>query len=215
MHSSVCAPATTSRPTPSSDSTVSSVVSSNESGYAFCTCGSATSGLSSGTMRHGSVPCSRCSLLCWTQTTGTSALRAFSTRSDTFATTVSRSCPSATTPVCTSTTSSAVLGRFSSVAMPSSIPYERHLTPAPMIADLHAHYPMHVVTDVEPGTAVGLMTEAGARPRLADKVRALILRVAMRLGSDKDYWSGHRISVPYMQEGGVGLVLSVLYRPFE
>jgi membrane dipeptidase len=84
-----------------------------------------------------------------------------------------------------------------------------------MIADLHAHYPMHVVADVGPGTAVGLMTEAGGRPRLSDRLRALILRVAMRLGSDKDLWSGHRISVPYLQEGGVGLVLSVLYRPFE
>ena len=83
-----------------------------------------------------------------------------------------------------------------------------------MIADLHAHYPMHVVADVDPGTAVGLMTRARPRPRLSDRLRALILRVAMRLGSDKDYWSGHRISVPYMREGGVGLVLSVLYRPF-
>ena len=84
-----------------------------------------------------------------------------------------------------------------------------------MIADLHAHYPMHVVADVEPGTAAGLMTEAGARPRLVDKLRALVLRVAVRLGSDKDLWSGHRVSVPYMREGGVGLALSVLYRPFE
>ena len=80
-----------------------------------------------------------------------------------------------------------------------------------MIADLHAHYPMHVVADVEPGTSVGLMTEAGARPRLVDKLRALVLRVAVRFGSDKDLWSGHRISVPYMREGGVGLALSVLY----
>jgi hypothetical protein len=84
-----------------------------------------------------------------------------------------------------------------------------------MIADLHAHYPMHVVADVQPGTTVALMTEAGARPRLADKLRALVLRVAMRLGSDRDERSGHRISVPYMREGGVGLALSVLYRPFE
>jgi microsomal dipeptidase-like Zn-dependent dipeptidase len=84
-----------------------------------------------------------------------------------------------------------------------------------MIADLHAHYPMHVVADVEPGTTVGLMTQASERPRVADKLRALILRVAIRLGSDRDLWSGHRISVPYMLEGGVGVVFSVLYRPFE
>src|SRR6201999_3106153 len=102
-----------------------------------------------------------------------------------------------------------VLGRFSSVAMAQSIPWaKRRCHPfwsAAMIADLHAHYPMHVVADVETGATVGPMAEAGAPPRLADKLRALILRVAMRLGSDRDEWSGHRISVPYMREGGVGL----------
>ena len=58
-----------------------------------------------------------CSSACWTQTTGTSSRRALSTRLDTFATTASRSCARSTALTCTSTTSSAVFGRFASVAM--------------------------------------------------------------------------------------------------
>ena len=64
-----------------------------------------------------SLPGARCSLECWTHTTGTSACRARSTSVETFATTVSRSCVPPTTPFCTSITRSAVSGRFSSVAM--------------------------------------------------------------------------------------------------
>src|SRR3954469_12889477 len=116
MHSSVCAPATTRRPTPRPASTVSRPVSSNASPYCFSTSGSASSGFSSGTIRHGSLPrASPSSSLCWTQTTGTSSRRAFSTSAPTFATTASRSCAPPTTPFWTSTTSRAVFGRFSSV----------------------------------------------------------------------------------------------------
>src|SRR3954470_15521264 len=57
------------------------------------------------------------SSLCCTHTTGTSSRRARSTRVETLATTASRSCAPPTTPFWTSTTSSAVFGRFSSVAM--------------------------------------------------------------------------------------------------
>jgi hypothetical protein len=56
MHASVCAPTTTSRPTARPDSTVSRVVSSKASPYAFSTCGSASSGASSGTIRQLSLP---------------------------------------------------------------------------------------------------------------------------------------------------------------
>ena len=63
-------------PTARSASTDSSVVSSNESGYRFWTRGSLSSGLSSGTIPHCSLPCARLSLECCTQTTGTSAARA-------------------------------------------------------------------------------------------------------------------------------------------
>jgi microsomal dipeptidase-like Zn-dependent dipeptidase len=84
-----------------------------------------------------------------------------------------------------------------------------------VIADLHAHYPMHVVGDVTPATTVDLMQRVGDWPGLAGKGRALLLATTIRLFSDRDWWSGHRITVPYLQEGGVGLLLSVLYGPFE
>jgi hypothetical protein len=48
-------------------------------------------GVSSGTIRQPSLPLAVCSSECWTQTTGTRSLRAFSTRLPTFATTASRS----------------------------------------------------------------------------------------------------------------------------
>jgi microsomal dipeptidase-like Zn-dependent dipeptidase len=88
-----------------------------------------------------------------------------------------------------------------------------------VIADLHAHYPMHVVTDVEsrlgPRTTLERMTRAGGRPTLGDRARAVILKVASVLASDRDWWSGYRISVPFLRQGNVALALSVLYRPFE
>src|SRR5689334_20610979 len=115
MHSSVCAPTTTSRPTPRPASTSSSGVSSKESAYCFSIRGSASSGDSSPTLCQSSLPFpgpSSC-----TPTTGTCSRRALSTRLATLATTVSRSCAPATTPVCTSITSSAVLGRPSSVVI--------------------------------------------------------------------------------------------------
>jgi microsomal dipeptidase-like Zn-dependent dipeptidase len=84
-----------------------------------------------------------------------------------------------------------------------------------MIADLHAHYPMHVVTDLEPDTALVRMTHTRNRTTLVDRVRAVILRLASMVASDRDWWSGYRISVPYLRQGNVGLAMSVLYRPFE
>jgi microsomal dipeptidase-like Zn-dependent dipeptidase len=84
-----------------------------------------------------------------------------------------------------------------------------------VIADLHAHYPMHVVGDVTPATTVDLMRRVGDWPGIVGKGRALVLAASIRLFSDHDWWSGHRITVPYLREGGVGLLLSALYRPFE
>src|SRR5580704_1108547 len=117
MHSSVCAPVTISRPTLRAASTGSRSVSSNESPYAFCTSGSESRRASSGTYCQLSLPEGSSSLLCWTQTTSTSAARALSTRVLMLATTLSRSYASPTTPFCTSMTSNAVFGRLSSVVM--------------------------------------------------------------------------------------------------
>src|SRR5260370_25239124 len=83
--------------------------------------GSASSGLSSGTIRHSSLPFVSPSSECCTQITGTCSPRAFSTRLPMFATTESRPGAPSTTPFCTSTTRSAVFGRLSSVVMLSPL----------------------------------------------------------------------------------------------
>ena len=77
------------------------------------------------TICQSSLP-ARSSPSCCTQTTGTCSRRALSTRLPTLATTASRSCAPPTTPFCTSMTSSAVLGRPSSVVM---------LRPSPVASD--------------------------------------------------------------------------------
>jgi microsomal dipeptidase-like Zn-dependent dipeptidase len=84
-----------------------------------------------------------------------------------------------------------------------------------VLADLHAHYPMHVVGDVTPADAVERMRQVRGRRSLGDKFRALVLAIASRLLSHRDWWSGYRVTVPFIREGGVGVVFSVLYRPFE
>lgn len=87
-----------------------------------------------------------------------------------------------------------------------------------MLADLHVHYPMRVVEQragTQPGSTVRLMGTARGRSRPGDKLRAFVLRLATRIGSDRDLWSGYRVTVPHLREGGVGVLFSTLYRPFE
>lgn len=88
-----------------------------------------------------------------------------------------------------------------------------------MWADWHAHYPMHVVSDVEPDPtydpAVGLMRKVRARRTFGAKVQAAVLWLAMKIGNDKTLTSGPRISVEGMRAGNVGVALSVLLRTFE
>jgi microsomal dipeptidase-like Zn-dependent dipeptidase len=84
-----------------------------------------------------------------------------------------------------------------------------------MLADLHAHYPMRVVEDLTPRTALDRMRKVAGRPRFGDKLRALILNVASILFNRRDWWSDYRIRPEYMRQGGVGLAMSVLHRPFE
>jgi microsomal dipeptidase-like Zn-dependent dipeptidase len=83
-----------------------------------------------------------------------------------------------------------------------------------VLADMHAHYPMHVV-GVPPAAARDRMRRARGRSRKRDKVRAMVLRLASRLFSDENWWSAYRVTTPYLREGEVRLVMSVLYRPFE
>lgn len=84
-----------------------------------------------------------------------------------------------------------------------------------MLADLHAHYPMHVVPNLTPYDTVKGMRKLSNSPTFGDKVRALILRIATVLFSNRNWWSGYRISVEGLRAGNVGLALSVLTRPQE
>lgn len=84
-----------------------------------------------------------------------------------------------------------------------------------MLADLHAHYPMHVVTDVEPNSAVKEMGKVLKQPSAYDKFRAFVLKLASRLGNNESFDSGYRISDALLRAGDVGVAFSVLYRPFE
>lgn len=88
-----------------------------------------------------------------------------------------------------------------------------------MWADLHAHYPMHVVSDVDPevspDSSVSLMRSVRERSTLRGKLQAAVIWLAMQIASNRTLTSGPRISVEGMVKGDVGLALSVLYRPFE
>lgn len=88
-----------------------------------------------------------------------------------------------------------------------------------MWADWHAHYPMHVLSDVDPETtpdpAVGLMRKVRGRRTLGAKVQAAVLWVAMKIANDRTLTSGPRISVEGMRKGNVGLAFSVLLRTLE
>lgn len=83
-----------------------------------------------------------------------------------------------------------------------------------MFADLHAHYPMRVVTDVDPGTSSALM-RSSERPSLGDRVRATVLRLANRFLNFPSWDGTYRIDPRKLRDGEVGLALSVLFRPFE
>jgi microsomal dipeptidase-like Zn-dependent dipeptidase len=50
---------------------------------------------------------------------------------------------------------------------------------------------------------------------MGDKVRAIVLRVASALFSDRELWSRERVNFEYLQRGDARLVLSVLHSPFN
>jgi microsomal dipeptidase-like Zn-dependent dipeptidase len=82
-----------------------------------------------------------------------------------------------------------------------------------MIADLHAHYPMRVITEMTPETAAELM-EAHGRPTLGDRIRSLVLRIANRIGNNPSWNGEYRITPEKLRDGNVRLAMSVLFRPF-
>ena len=78
-----------------------------------------------------------------------------------------------------------------------------------MIADLHCHYPMHLVVD-EPDPEGP--RETWLR-KLLDKAEGAILDDAARILNDAGWSSGWRVGLEGLHAGGAGIVCSVLYWP--
>lgn len=83
-----------------------------------------------------------------------------------------------------------------------------------MIADLHAHYPMHL-SPAGGGSLIDLLSTAKGRERLRDRLRARLIGFASRIGNYRSFESGPRVTMPQLREGNVGVVLSVLYSFFD
>ena len=78
-----------------------------------------------------------------------------------------------------------------------------------MIADMHCHYPMHLLEDDEhPHGAM-----AGWLQDLADSLRAEALGIVAHLVNDPRLSAGWRVDLDGLVAGQVGLVCSVLYWP--
>jgi microsomal dipeptidase-like Zn-dependent dipeptidase len=82
------------------------------------------------------------------------------------------------------------------------------------LVDIHAHYPMHVIGDVERDTLIRAARTAGGRPP-GDKLRALLLRIGSTLFSHSAPSSGYRVTVDGMRASGVRVAFSVITRPFD
>ena len=83
-----------------------------------------------------------------------------------------------------------------------------------MIADLHCHYPMHLLEHAPPTETYDRMVRVRRRPRWLEKLRALVIRFAARGFNYRDHASGWRVDLDRLEKGKVRLVLSVLYEPF-
>jgi microsomal dipeptidase-like Zn-dependent dipeptidase len=78
-----------------------------------------------------------------------------------------------------------------------------------MLVDLHAHYPMHVVPPEHRDTHARLT--AWGRERW----RSAIVRVVSRFFNYEGPGDTPAVTLELMREGDVGVVLSVLYEPFD
>jgi microsomal dipeptidase-like Zn-dependent dipeptidase len=82
-----------------------------------------------------------------------------------------------------------------------------------MIADLHIHYPMHLLADPSRDETLERMVRKRGRGRLRHRLLALILDFFSRLFNYRSFWSGPRVTAQLMHEGGVRIGFSVLYAP--
>ena len=82
------------------------------------------------------------------------------------------------------------------------------------MVDLHVHYPMHLLGGVEDPRDVprGMFKVLG---REEGKLRAAVLNLAARLFNFRHWDGGWRATLPLLEQGGVTVACSVLYRPFS
>jgi microsomal dipeptidase-like Zn-dependent dipeptidase len=78
-----------------------------------------------------------------------------------------------------------------------------------MIADLHCHYPMHLIAD-EPDAGG---PNEGWLSQFVDKIEGGILDLVAKIVNDAGWSSGWRVSLEGLRTGGAGIVCSVLYWP--
>jgi microsomal dipeptidase-like Zn-dependent dipeptidase len=83
-----------------------------------------------------------------------------------------------------------------------------------LVADLHVHYPMHVLSG-DRDVTLGRMVRIRRREGLGNKARGAILWVASRLLNYRSWDAGPRVTVDFLAAGGVRVALSVLYSPFD
>ena len=84
----------------------------------------------------------------------------------------------------------------------------------PLVADLHVHYPMHVLAG-DREAALQRMVKVRGRDGIGGKARGAILWVASRLLNYRSWDAGPRVTLDFLAQGGVRVALSVLYSPFD
>ena len=84
----------------------------------------------------------------------------------------------------------------------------------PLVADLHVHYPMHVLSG-DRDVTLGRMVRVRPREGAGNKARGAILWVASRLLNYRKWDAGPRVTADFLAAGGVRVGLSVLYSPFD
>jgi microsomal dipeptidase-like Zn-dependent dipeptidase len=85
---------------------------------------------------------------------------------------------------------------------------------APLVADLHVHYPMHVLAG-DREAALQRMVRVRARDGGINKLQGAVLWVASRVLNYRSWDAGPRVTLEFLRQGGVRVALSVLYQPFD
>jgi microsomal dipeptidase-like Zn-dependent dipeptidase len=84
----------------------------------------------------------------------------------------------------------------------------------PLVADLHVHYPMHVLAG-DREAALQRMVRVRARTGAGSKLQGSVLWFLSRLLNYRNWDAGPRVTLDFLAQGGVRVALSVLYQPFD